>query len=390
MSNTDENLTEKAKRIFRDHFQRAPEMALAAPGRSNLIGEHTDYNEGHVLPIAIDRHTVAVGANREDRRVRLYTGNLDEHFEWDLDRLPEKIPHWVNYVIGILVEMEEGGYKLSGKDIAVYGDLPVGSGLSSSAALEISVGTLVERMEHYEIADAKMVDMCRRGDHRFVGVKCGPMDQFASRACRTGHAGLLDCRSMEMRHHRLPEGLLFLSLYTGIPRALAASEYNERFESCQGAVRIMQKTHSGILALRDAAMDMVENHRDALGDRVYKRARHVVTEQNRVFRMIDAFESEDLESIGEILHVGHRSLSEDYEVSLPVLDEMIDWLYGRKGVVGARLTGAGFGGSLICLVRQEIADTEDLIETFIETFRSRVPEKPEVWVLKTVNGARYN
>ncbi len=372
---------------FKKQFSHDPEMTVSAPGRTNIIGEHTDYNDGHVLPIAIDRFTVAAASQRPDRLFKLYTANLNESFEFDLDKIPEKMVHWAAYMMGVIVEMDEV-HRLKGKNICVFGNVPIGSGLSSSAALEISVATVLERMEGLTLSDGDMVNMCRRGDHRFIGVKCGPMDQFASRACRAGNAGLLDCRSLIMTHHPLPKNLLYLSIYSGIPRALASSEYNERFDSCQKAADILRKENPEIRALRDASIEEVEENRKKLGEMIYKRARHVITEQARVFQLIDAFSKNNLKSVGEILLEGHQSLSRDYEVSLPILDEMIKWLYDH-GAVGSRLTGAGFGGSLICLIEKDALDPEKFAGDFVQAFREKTPELPEMWTLKSVEGARY-
>jgi galactokinase len=384
-----ETLIAEAVDFFRDRFGMEPALAAAAPGRSNLIGEHTDYNEGHVLPIAIDRYIVAAVSNRTDSRFRLFAADLDDYFEFDGLKLPEGRPLWVSYVGGVIVEMMRDGISVSGKDMVIHGDVPIGSGLSSSAALEVSTATAVERLEGLELTDGRMVNICRRADHRFVGVKCGPMDQFASRACRAGHAGLLDCRTLEMEHHPLTAGIDYFSIFSGIPRALVASEYNERQASCEEAVKVIAEGHPEVKALRDATPGMVEERRKALGERVYRRARHVVGEQERVFELIAAMQRGDLRCIGEVLLAGHRSLSEDYEVSLPVLDEMIDWLYGRSGAIGARLTGAGFGGSMIFLAEAGRLDPEELSAAFADGFRAKVKDAPAVWLLASVDGARF-
>jgi galactokinase len=381
------DVIQTAKDAFRKHFSHEPECTVPAPGRTNIIGEHTDYNDGHVLPIAIDRFTVAAASRRQDRKFKLVTDNLKETFEFDLDRIPGTMPHWVAYIMGVIVETD-ALHTLAGKNICVFGNVPIGSGLSSSAALEICVATALERLEGLKLSDGDMVNICRRGDHRFIGVKCGPMDQFASRACRAGFAGLLDCRSLVMTHHPLPDNLLYLSIFSGIPRALAASEYNERFHSCQKAAEILRKGNPDIAALRDATLEEVEANKKKLGSTIYKRALHVVTEQARVFQMIDAFQTNNMKNAGEILLQGHYSLSRDYEVSLPVLDEMVHWLYNH-GAVGGRLTGAGFGGSLICLIEKDTLDPEKFAGDFVQTFRKKTPELPEMWTLTSVEGARY-
>ena len=386
---TREALLEAARAVFAKQFGRSAEAAVAAPGRANLIGEHTDYNDGHVLPIAIDRFTVAAAAHRNDTRVRVYSENLHEAFECDLDAIPADRPGWASYIIGVLAEMRAAGHRIGGKDIAVFGNVPMGSGLSSSAALEISVATAVERLEGLHLADADMVAICRRADHHFVGIQSGPMDQFASRACRAGHAGLLDCRSLEMTHYPLPGHYLFLSVYSGIPRALANSEYNERLESCRKAVALLQQHHPDVRALRDASPELLEQVRGDMDDRIYRRARHVITEQQRVFALIEAMQQDDAARIGEILKAGHDSLSRDYEVSLPILDEMIDWLYRQPGIIGARLTGAGFGGSLITVAERDRVDAERVQQEFLAAFGDRTPEPPQLWPLITVDGAKY-
>ena len=387
---TDESrLLKESVELFERRLSRKPDIAIAAPGRANIIGEHTDYNDGHVLPIAIDLYIVAAAANRSDSIFRFRAEDLDEWFEFDLHKLPDRWPTWAAYLLGIVIELGKEGFSISGKDILIHGNIPIGSGLSSSAALEISTATAIERLDGFAIDDARLVNICRRADHNYVGIKSGPMDQFASRACRAGHAGLLDCRSLEMTDHRLPEGVDFLSIYSGIPRQLADSEYNERQGSCRKAVETLRKADPEIKALRDANLELVESMKNELGELVYRRARHVTTEQLRVFELVEAFQSVDLSRMGQILLEGHRSLSEDYEVSLPILDEMVEWLYRRPGVVGARLTGAGFGGSLICLAKADELDREKLKVEFASRFAERTPEPPQVWRLASVDGAKY-
>lgn len=382
-------LFQEAVAAFRKSFSAAPMLAVAAPGRANLIGEHTDYNEGHVLPIAIDRYLVAAGAPRADRTVRVHSTAFGETFAFDPEDVPAARPRWTSYIAGVVVELARDGHRLPGADLLVHGDLPIASGLSSSAALEIAVATALERMAGLELDDARLVEACRRGDHALVGVRCGPMDQFAARACRAGHAGLLDCRSLELSHRRLPPMVEFFSVYSGIPRALVASEYNERQDSCRRAVAVLQAAWPGIRALRDATPEQVEACRRELGEKVYRRARHVVTEQRRVFAMVDALEAGDGEGAGKLLYEGHRSLAVDYEVSLPILDEMVEWLSRQPGVLGARLTGAGFGGSLICMVASGAADEQETAARFAQRFAAQTREKPALWKLRAVDGARY-
>jgi galactokinase len=287
------------------------------------------------------------------------------------------------------MELLSAGQDISGIDLTIFTNVPIGAGVSSSAALEMSVATLLERLNALELDDAEMVRICRRADHKYVGIKSGPMDQFASRACRAGHAGLLDCRALEMTNFPLPEGIDFLSVYSGIPRMLAASEYNERMESCQSAVNILAESNRQIRALRDATMADVRASRDRMGDRTFRRARHVVSEQDRVFEFVEAAGKLDTAAMGRILAEGHESLSDDYEVSMPILDEMADWLTDQGGIIGARLTGAGFGGSLVCLsVRGEI-DVKKLDRDFRQKFDKNTPDDPNIRKFASADGARH-
>ncbi|MBM3791226.1 MAG: hypothetical protein FJW35_12885 [Acidobacteria bacterium] len=215
------------------------------------------------------------------------------------------------------------------------------------------------------------------------------MDQIASRACRAGHAALIDCRALEMSHHPLPAAMSLLSVYTGIPRSLAASEYNERRDSCRRAVDVLRGANPQIRALRDASRREIEEQRPSLGERIHRRARHVVTEQERVFDMVKALSAGDLAAAGHILAEGHRSLAVDYEVSSPQLDDMVDWLCRRPGIVGARLTGAGFGGSILAVGRSGEIDAGELAAEFCGRYRTKTPGEPAVWELRSVDGAAF-
>lgn len=385
-----QNLYEKTIGAFTENIGNTPELTIFAPGRANIIGEHTDYNDGHVLPFAIGLGVCAAVKNRTDRKLILHAENFGEDFACDADAIPQKRSGWASYVVGVFAELEAAlGIRLRGKEIAIAGNVPIGSGLSSSAALEIAIATAIERAENLELDDANIVEACRRADRKYVGVNSGPMDQFASRACKAGHAGLLDCRSLEMTHHRIPEGLVFLSIDSGIPRKLTDSAYNERVEACSQAVEVIARRHDGVRALRDVSMEMLEATREELDDRTHARARHVVTEQERVFGAIDCLKKRDFTRLGTLLSEGHRSLSKDYEVSTPLLDSMVEWLEKQPGVLGARLTGAGFGGSLICVAENTSIDIDSLATGFHSEFAGKAPENPAVYKLNVVDGARY-
>lgn len=384
-----QSLAERTMTVFAERFGRPAVLAVLAPGRVNLIGEHTDYNEGHVFPFAIDRYTCAAIAPRTDRRFHLHSANLGEEFAFDAGMLPPNRPTWVSYIGGVIEELREENLFLRGLDITVLGNVPLNAGLSSSASVEIAVATAIERLTETAIDDMRMVNACRRAENRWVGIQSGPMDQFAARACRAGHAGLLDCRHLVMAHYPLPDNLLPVSVYTGIPRMLTSSEYNDRRAACMSAVEHLMTRFPGLRSLRDATpemLDLVDGHLEAT---VLRRARHVVHEQERVRTFAGALETEDLETMGRIIREGHESLRDNFEVSIAEIDEMAEWLDAQPGVLGTRLTGAGFGGSLICLTLREHIDLEKLTAGFIEQFSGRTPEPPLIWPLAPANGARY-
>lgn len=382
-------LIDRTFAAFQQHFGRGAARLVIAPGRINLIGEHTDYNDGHVLPIAIDRFTAVAGADRDDGRFNVYTANLEDSFSFRPEQVPQNRPAWASYVAGVVAELAAAGQRFRGKDIALFTNIPIGAGVSSSAALEVGVATLIERMDGLELEDGQMVNICRKADHNYVGINSGPMDQFASRACRSGQCGLLDCRSLEMVNHPLPSGIHYLSVYSGIPRALASSEYNQRQAACQRAVEKLKRVDDSVKALRDADLESLRSLKGELDEETFRFARHVITEQRRVFEFVEAASEGNRQEMGSLLREGHKSLSEDYKVSLPVVDEMIGWLYRQSAVIGARLTGAGFGGSLVCLVESLSADIEKLAADFMAEFKDQTPEDPEVRPFASEDGARY-
>jgi galactokinase len=382
-------LAERTLAVFEERFGRPAILAVLAPGRVNLIGEHTDYNDGHVFPCAIDRYTAAAIAPRADRRVHLLSANLGEEYSYELGQLPPIRPTWVSYIGGVIEELREESLFSRGLDITVLGNVPLGAGLSSSASVEVAVATAIERLTGASIEDTRLVSACRRAENRWVGIQSGPMDQFAARACRSNHAGLLDCRHLVMAHYPLPASLLPLSIYTGFPRALAASEYNDRRNACAQAVETLSARFPGVRALRDVTPEMLDLADGQLDDVANRRVRHVVLEQERVRAFAGALETENIATLGRLLEEGHRSLSTLYEVSLPLIDEMVEWLREQPDILGTRLTGAGFGGSLVCLARRDSLDIEALTAGFLAQFGPRTPEPPLIWPLAPANGARY-
>ncbi len=336
-----------------------------APGRVNLIGEHTDYNEGFVMPVAIGLSCwVAIGP-RDDRKLAIYSENLDESAEFNL-ATPDLYPshNWSDYPLGVATILQQEGYLLRGANLYIRSEVPLGAGLSSSAALEVSVGYALLQRSGYDIRPLQLALLCQRAENEFVGARCGIMDQFAACHGETGKALLLDCRSLEYCPRTLPGNADLLICDTKVKHGLASSEYNLRRTECEQAVRILAEMMPHVRALRDLNSRELENHRSWLTPTLYQRARHVVTENERATLASTALEQGDISRLGALMRASHRSLRDDYQVSCAELEAMVEITDRQPGVHGSRLTGGGFGGCTISLV-----DLEHSAE-----FRQRVAE----------------
>ena len=377
---------------FRARFGRPPEGLAEAPGRVNLIGEHTDYNQGFVLPVAIDRTIAVAFAPREDGRVRAYSLDFDQEDEFPLADIRRQEGHcWANYVRGVAVVLQEAGHRLTGLDVVIQGDVPIGAGLSSSAALEVATLGAFVTAAGLALADRDKALLAQRAENEFVGVACGVMDQMAAVFGRADHALLIDCRSLETEAVSLnldAHGLRIVVANTGVRRALSASAYNQRRQECKRAAELlsalltMRRPHS----LRDVTLDDVTIHERSLPEPLARRARHVVSENARVLATVDALRRGDLAEVGRLLYASHESLARDYEVSSPELDLMVELARSLEGVVGARMTGAGFGGCTVNLVRANAVDA--FRQQVVETYRARTGLPAEMYVCRAVDGLR--
>jgi len=376
----------RAIRAFQERFGGMPALWARSPGRVNLIGEHTDYNDGFVLPIAIQRAVWVAARPRPDRRIRLFAADFGEEAEGSLDGLsPGRIRGWAAYPAGVAWALEQAGLRLPGLDAAVAGDVPIGSGLSSSAALETAFAIAWIALLGREVPRLDLARWCQRAENEFVGVRCGIMDQMAALFGRRGHALWIDCRSLETRLIPIPAEMVVLVADSGVRRDLAASAYNERRSQCEEAVRRLRERYPDIRALRDVTPAQLEAARGELPEILYRRARHVVTENERVLQAVAALERGDLPAFGALLQASHQSLRDDYEVSAPELDTLVEAACAVPGVWGARLTGAGFGGSILAAVHREAVREAEAVIT--RRYEGRFGRKPALFVVEPDEGA---
>lgn len=329
-------------------------LLLRSPGRVNLIGEHTDYNAGFVLPAAIDKVILFAIRKRPGRRCRLFAADLNERHEFDLDGFQKDPKHWPNYLMGVVDQMLREGYHLGGFDCVFGGNIPMGAGLSSSAALEAGLAAGLNELFELRIDKLQLVHLARRAENEFVGVQCGIMDQFINIFGLKDRALLLDCRSLEHQYYPFDGEQLSLVLCdTGVRRELASSEYNIRRAQCESAVSILQQFDKSVKSLRDASFDLLEEHRQALGPLLFRRSAYVVRENQRVLAACGDLQRGDWQAFGQRMYQSHEGLRDEYEVSSPELNLLIELAAGIPGVLGARMMGAGFGGCTINLVEKE-------------------------------------
>jgi len=364
--------------------------AAWAPGRVNIIGEHTDYNDGYVLPLAVDRVSAFAGRTRADNTVRLWSAHFTEYAQFTLEGLPEnfdeqhsRLPGWARYVLGVATELVRTGVKLKGFDAVVSGDVPLGGGMSSSAALEVataeafayfSQGSFAIGAENATFTPLKVAALCQEAEHKASGLQSGILDQAASVLGQPGKAVLLDCRSMEYQYFPFAfSDVSVVVIDTGVRRELAASAYNERRSQCEEATaRIRElflkdepenKEAHNIKALRDITPELYAHYRDQLPEVLQKRAGYIIAENERVLKTVELLKANDIEAIGQILWQGHAGLSNEYEVSCVELDTLVDIAHKVPGVLGARMLGGGFGGCTINLVRTDaVAALREAVE----------------------------
>jgi galactokinase len=342
---------------FRKEFGSEPRI-YRAPGRVNLIGEHTDYNDGFVLPAALDVATCAAIAPRNDRMLTVRSLTMDETVNFDLNEPdPKARKHWSDYVRGVAWVLEAvGGHRLKGADLMIDSTVPLGAGLSSSAALEVATGYALLSNSGLAVDRTRLALAAQKAENDFVGMRCGIMDQFIACHGAEGHALLIDCRSLDHRLVPIDPRVRLVICNTMVHHEHAAGEYNLRRRDCEEGVRRLSAALTGIKALRDVTLDQLEGHKDLLTPVIYRRCRHVVSENERTVRAADALASGDIALFGRLMNESHVSMREDFEISCREVDVMVELNQAADGVHGARMTGGGFGGCTISLVEAEAVD----------------------------------
>jgi galactokinase len=337
--------------VFEEQFGGRPTLLVRAPGRVNLIGEHTDYNDGFVLPMAINRAVWIALRPRPDGQVKLYSQDFQETSTFSIHSPGQPGKSWDDYVKGTAWALKQQGFALQGWEGVMAGDIPIGAGLSSSAAVEMATGQAFAALSGWEWEPERMARVGQQAETDWIGVHGGLMDQMVSAGARAGHAMWLDCRSLQVEHVPIPAGVLVAVLDTTTRRRLVDSAYNQRFDECQAAAR-----HFGVLALRDVDEATFTRRMGGLDELTARRARHVIHENRRVQQAVEALRSDRMEEFGQILNASHASLRDDFEVSSPVLDQIVACAVQIPGCLGARMTGAGFAGCAMAILRVEAAD----------------------------------
>lgn len=373
---------------YKDLFNNKPEIIVKAPGRVNLIGEHTDYNGGYVLPIAIDKYITIAACRRNDCEVDIHSINFNDdcsaNFENGLK--PNAHKPWANYFLGVVSQLLKRGYSIKGVDAAIYGDIPLGAGLSSSAAYEVAAAYMFQKLFDIEISGEELAEICQHAEHEFVGSQCGIMDQFISRFGKKDHALLIDCLSL--KYHLIPFILKDYSLVvvnSNVKHNLAQSEYNTRREECGEAIRFLRNAMKrDIVNLRECSIDDYENHKDDLPFKLRKRAYHVITENQRVLDAVSALKENDLEKFGQLMYESHNSLRDNYEVSCKEIDTLVELARECEGVIGSRITGGGFGGCTVSIVSEKKLD---LFTNHVKTaYKVKTDMNADIFIFKAEDG----
>jgi len=376
---------------FQRTFSRRPTLHVRAPGRVNLLGEHVDYNDGMVLPVALDRAVFLAAAPTEDQVVSLQALDLGKAVSFRIEQVEDKVdvdglplPDWARYPAGVAWALQEAGLEVIGAQVAYSSTVPIGAGLSSSAAVEVAFAGLWRAMGGWSVDNLHIARLCQRAENHYVGVACGLMDQFASACGVVGHALYFDTRSLEWQPLPLPTGAVIVIADSGVRRSLTTSAYNQRRQACEQAVELLHQHRPEMRALRDISPPEFAAYSAFLPPEIARRAEHVVREIARVESAVAALQRQDAQIFGALMYAGHASLRDFYEVSIPEIDLLVDITRELPGCYGARLTGAGFGGCTVNLVEEGHA--EAFIQALGETYQQRAGRQAQVYLCHASSG----
>ncbi|MCC9135353.1 galactokinase [Pontibacter silvestris] len=370
---------------FKELYSQEP-VIVRSPGRVNLIGEHTDYNNGFVLPAAINKEIYfAIAPNGRDT-FRAFSCDMGESAEFNISNIKPSDIGWANYLLGVVAQLQKAGHTVSGFDLVFGGNVPIGAGLSSSAAVECGLAFALNHIYEFGVERFDLVKMAQKAEHEYAGVRCGIMDQFASMFGKKNHAVKLDCRSLEYEYYNLDMADYRIVLCdTQVKHSLASSEYNTRRQECETGVAVLHKHFPQVTSLRDATLEMLEKHRNEFDPVVFKRCTYVVSENNRVEEACKALEAGDMKTFGEKMYASHNGLQHNYEVSCPELDFLVEQAKKTEAVLGARMMGGGFGGCTINIVRLDMLD--EFKKQIGEAYQQRFDVQLKTYIAEIVDGS---
>jgi len=380
----EKSLSFKIIEKFKETFNTDP-MVVRSPGRVNLIGEHTDYNNGFVMPAAINKAIYMAVSRRDDDLIHIVSQDLDLSYLGDTAKVTPSSLHWPDYILGVVQQIQALGYKVGGFNCVFGGDIPLGAGMSSSAALECATAFSLNELFGLKMDPLTMVKLSQKAENEFVGVKCGIMDQFASMFGRRNHVIRLDCQSLEYEYAPFnTDGIRIVLLDTNVKHSLASSEYNTRRQQCEAGVALIQAHYPEVRSLRDATLEMLDKYVAPADPLVYQRCQYVVEENLRLLAASEDLKKGDIEAFGQKMFATHEGLSRKYAVSCPELDFLVEQVKGRPGVIGARMMGGGFGGCTINLVREAVID--ELVADLTPAYARAMNKELKVYIGQIENG----
>jgi galactokinase len=383
---TQQNKTLSSRIIekFKETFNTDP-VVIRSPGRVNLIGEHTDYNNGFVMPAAINKAIYMAVSRRDDNLIHIISLDLELSYLGDTDKVVPSSLHWPDYILGVIQQIQAKGHLIGGFNCVFGGDIPLGAGMSSSAALECATAFSLNELFGLKMDPLTMVKVAQKAENEFVGVQCGIMDQFASMFGRKNHVIQLDCQSLEYKYAPFnTDGIRIVLLDTNVKHSLASSEYNTRRQQCEAGVALIRERHPEVRSLRDVTPEMLDKYVAPVDELVYRRCQYVVEENLRLLAASEDLNNGDIEAFGQKMYGSHAGLSRKYEVSCPEADFLVEQVKGRPGVIGARMMGGGFGGCTINLVREDVID--ELISDLTPVYAKAMNKELKVYIGQIENG----